>query len=62
MASRKELALDIIRLTDTEHQLNNRTEKLVLPPTDIPKLGRFCVIRDPQGINLNLITYADTNK
>lgn len=38
-----------------------RVEKLggevVLPPTDIPKVGRFCVIRDPQGISLNLITY-----
>ncbi len=33
--------------------------ELVLPPTDIPKVGRFCVVKDPQGISLNLITYAD---
>lgn len=33
--------------------------KIVLPPTDIPKVGRFCVIRDPQGASLNLITYTD---
>jgi len=33
--------------------------KVVLPPTDIPKIGRFCVINDPQGISLNLITYDD---
>jgi len=31
--------------------------EVVLPPTDIPKVGRFCVIRDPQGISLNLISY-----
>ena len=35
--------------------------KVVLPPTDIPKLGRFCVINDPQGASLNLITYEDNN-
>ncbi len=33
--------------------------KVVLPPTDIPQLGRFCVIKDPQGASLNLITYED---
>ena len=40
-----------------------RVEKLggevILPPTDIPKVGRFCVIKDPQGISLNLITYEN---
>ena len=35
--------------------------KIVLPPTDIPKLGRFCVIKDPQGASLNLITYEDNS-
>jgi hypothetical protein len=42
-----------------------RVEKLggevILPPTDIPKVGRFCVIKDPQGISLNLITYEDND-
>ncbi len=32
---------------------------VILPTTDIPNMGRFCVIKDPQGINLNLITYTD---
>ena len=40
-----------------------RVEKLggevILPPTDIPKVGCLCVIKDPQGISLNLITYED---
>jgi uncharacterized protein len=33
--------------------------KVIIPPTDIPKVGRFCTIKDPQGISLNLITYED---
>ena len=33
--------------------------KVMLPPTDIPDVGRFCVIQDPQGASLNLITYTD---
>lgn len=36
-------------------QLGGRT---VLPPTDIPDVGRFAVISDPQGAMLSLITYA----
>jgi hypothetical protein len=32
--------------------------KLLVPPTDIPGVGRFTVIQDPQGAVLNLITYA----
>lgn len=33
--------------------------KVILPPTDIPGEGRFVVIKDPQGISMNLITYVD---
>lgn len=31
--------------------------KVMLAPTDITNVGRFCVIRDRQGVYLNLITY-----
>ncbi len=31
---------------------------LLFPPMDIPTVGRFCVIKDPQGAVLSLITYA----
>jgi len=30
---------------------------VVLPPTEIPNVGRFCVILDKQGVSLNLMTY-----
>jgi predicted enzyme related to lactoylglutathione lyase len=33
--------------------------KLLVPPTDIPNVGRFCVIQDPQGAVINAITYKD---
>ena len=31
--------------------------KIILPPQDIPDVGRFMVIQDPQGAVLMLITY-----
>lgn len=33
---------------------------VVVPPVDVPNMGRFCVIKDPQGASLNLITYEDS--
>ncbi len=30
---------------------------LIMPPTDIPGVGRFCVIQDPQGAVISIITY-----
>ena len=32
--------------------------KVIVPPTDIPSVGRFCVIQDPQGAMISLITYS----
>lgn len=32
--------------------------KVCVPPTDIPNVGRFCVINDPTGATLSLITLA----
>jgi hypothetical protein len=32
--------------------------KIHVPPTDIPKVGRFAVIQDPQGAYLSVITYG----
>lgn len=32
--------------------------KIMVPPTDIPKVGRFAVIQDPQGAVLSCITYV----
>jgi predicted enzyme related to lactoylglutathione lyase len=35
--------------------------QVLLPPTDIPTVGRFATIMDPQGATLSLITYAKKN-
>jgi predicted enzyme related to lactoylglutathione lyase len=32
--------------------------KVLVPPRDIPQVGRFCVLQDPQGAMINAITYA----
>ncbi len=31
--------------------------KIFVPPQDIPEVGRFCVIGDPQGAYISMITY-----
>jgi len=35
--------------------------QVLLAPTDIPTVGRFAAIRDPQGATISLITYAARN-
>jgi predicted enzyme related to lactoylglutathione lyase len=32
--------------------------KVLLAPMDIPTVGRFATIKDPQGATISLITYA----
>lgn len=36
--------------------------KIVVPPMDIPDLGRFVVIQDPQGAVVSLINYTCLDK
>jgi predicted enzyme related to lactoylglutathione lyase len=31
--------------------------KVCMPPQDIPEVGRFCVLQDPQGAVVSIITY-----
>jgi predicted enzyme related to lactoylglutathione lyase len=33
--------------------------KILVPPTDIPNVGRFSVLQDPQGAVISAITYAE---
>ena len=32
--------------------------KVLVPPTDIPNIGRFAALQDPQGATFSIITYA----
>ena len=47
---------------DNVDQRAAQAEKLggtvCVPPTDIPNVGRFAVIQDPQGAVISMITYA----
>lgn len=47
----------VSNVDESAQQVEELGGKLILPPTSIPGIGRFCVIRDPQGVSLNLITY-----
>jgi uncharacterized protein len=31
--------------------------QVLFPPTDIPEVGRFAVLQDPQGAEFAVITY-----
>ena len=33
--------------------------KIQMPPQDIPEVGRFCVLQDPQGAFISIITYVN---
>jgi uncharacterized protein len=51
------VTVDDVDLTArTAEQLGAR---ILVPPTDIPTVGRFCVIQDPQGAVINAITYKE---
>lgn len=33
--------------------------KIAMPPQDIPQVGRFCILQDPQGAFISIITYSE---
>jgi hypothetical protein len=43
----------------TAKQVEELGGKILRPPSDIPNVGRFCVLSDPQGAVINAITYVD---
>ncbi|MBD0325051.1 MAG: VOC family protein [Pyrinomonadaceae bacterium] len=51
--------LSYVAVTDvdaTAQRVEELGGKICVPPTDIPKVGRFCVINDPTGATISLIT------
>ncbi|MGF1615358.1 MAG: VOC family protein [Gammaproteobacteria bacterium] len=45
---------DVDATAQTAEELGGR---VLISPQDIPEVGRFCVIQDPQGAVINAITY-----
>ena len=49
-----------VTVDDVDAMMNRVTQlggRIIAEPRDIPHVGRFCVIQDPQGALLTLITY-----
>ena len=42
----------------TAEKASGMGAKIVMPPQDIPEVGRFCVMQDPQGAFISIITYT----
>jgi uncharacterized protein len=50
-----------VTVNDVDAVAKNAQElggKILMGPQDIPTVGRFCVIQDPQGAVISAITYA----
>ncbi len=43
----------------TAAQAEGLGAKIMMPPRDIPNVGRFCLIQDPQGAMISIITYVN---
>ena len=47
---------DVDETARLAEELGART---LFPPTDIPDVGRFCTLQDPQGAVISVITYVE---
>ncbi len=47
---------DVIQVSEKVKALGGN---LIVPPTDIPDVGKFCVLQDPQGAVISAITYVE---
>ena len=50
-----------VTVTDVDETARKVSEfggKVLVQPTDIPKVGRFCIIQDPLGAVITAITYC----
>jgi uncharacterized protein len=56
--SRWGIYVTVIDVDETAKKAIQLGGKLLLEPTDIPRVGRFCVIQDPQGAVITAITYC----
>lgn len=59
MPSMWSLYITVDDVDATAKQVEALGGKIVRPPMDIPKVGRFCVLQDPQGATICAITYTE---
>lgn len=51
-----------VTVDDVDETARNATKlggKVLVEPRDIPEVGRFCVLQDPQGAVISAITYVE---
>ncbi len=51
--------ITVDNVDETVKQVESLGGKILMPPTDIPEVGRFSVIIDPQGAIISIITYVE---
>jgi len=56
------LYITVADVDATAQQVEKLGGTVIRPPMDIPKVGRFCVLQDPQGAMICAITYAEQPK
>jgi predicted enzyme related to lactoylglutathione lyase len=49
--------LTVDNVEETAEKVKSLGGKVLVEPMDIPDVGRFCVIQDPQGAMLSIISY-----
>ncbi len=52
------LYITVDNVDATAEQATGMGAKIIMPPQDIPEVGRFCVMQDPQGAFISIITYT----
>jgi uncharacterized protein len=50
--------LTVTDVDETARRVPEFGGKVLVQPTDIPKIGRYCIIQDPQGAVITAITYC----
>jgi predicted enzyme related to lactoylglutathione lyase len=54
--------LTVKDVDDTAKKAEQLGAKILVPPTDIPGIGRFCTFCDPTGAAISVVTYLPMNK
>ena len=52
------LYITVDNVDATAEKASGMGAKIIMPPQDIPEVGRFCVMQDPQGAFISIITYT----
>ena len=53
------LYITVDNVDDIDEKAAGMGATIAMPPKDIPEVGRFCVIQDPQGAFISIISYIN---